>query len=185
MLEREDLQVLLEEKFMTEGADSQFWNSAFLIEGYIQPKGKNEVELHLAINNSPAQEAASFTILVDPNEPGKSIEQVSHDIIKKLLNTESTGTWDPIQEAEEYFRQGQLLKNHGRFREAMSPLETAHALQYNNVYYTSEIFENCWADFEARTEFASLEIPDFSLYTDLEMAHITDLLLHQILSTSY
>ncbi len=145
ILEREDLKLLLREKQLTEGSDKNFVNSAVIINGHLQPKGRNGIELKLSLKGSSAEDTAAFTVSLNPNEPGKAVDEMAINIIRKLLNAEPTGSWQPKQEAEEFFRHGRNRMNHGEHKEALAPLETAHALQPDNIYYTNALFINEWA----------------------------------------
>lgn len=142
ILEREDLKLLLREKQLTEGRNRDFLNSAVIINGHLQPKGRNGVKLTLSLKGSSTEDTTTFTVSLDPNEPGKAVDEMAINIIKEILNAEPTSLWQPKQEAEEFFRHGQNLMNHSEHKEALAPLETAHALQPDNIYYTNALFVN-------------------------------------------
>ncbi len=143
MLEREDLKALLDEKLMTEGKDSKFWNSAILIEGYLQPNNGN-IEMHLNLKQSGGDNLESLVVPVEPNEPSIAIAKASTEITKQLQDTPTTVQWQSELEAEEFYQQGQMLAAHSRNDEAIPLLETAHSLQHQNVYYTGALFEKIW-----------------------------------------
>ncbi|MBN1975426.1 MAG: hypothetical protein JW787_17450 [Sedimentisphaerales bacterium] len=143
MLEREDLKVLLNEKLQTEGEDSQFWNSAILIDGYIRSTD-DQLEMHLNLKQATGDTIKSFTIEVEPNEPAVAIAQATTEIIQQLQNSPPSTKWNPELEAEAFYKQGQMLSFHGRYEKAVNLFETAHALQPQNVYYTGALFERIW-----------------------------------------
>jgi hypothetical protein len=175
MLEREDLKTLHDEKLFTEGEDTQFWNSAVLIDGYVQREGTKSVEMKLRLKRPAGQEVATFAVSVEPNKPAIAIDEVAASVIEKLLQSPPTGSWEPEEEAEEFFRQGKLLMNHRRRKYAMVTLETACVLQPENVFYTAAVFTNEWGARRAtRPEMSSF------WYSDLELADIVSHLVQQI-----
>jgi hypothetical protein len=61
MLEREDLKVLLGEKLLTEGKNSDFWSLAVLIDGYLQPKD-GSLEMTLQLRQAAGKEISTFKV---------------------------------------------------------------------------------------------------------------------------
>ncbi|MHC4864069.1 MAG: hypothetical protein ACYTEX_08300 [Planctomycetota bacterium] len=180
MLEREDLKVLHDEKLLTEGEDSAFWSSAVLIDGYLQRVRTEAVEIKLRLRRGLGKEIASLTLPVEPNELSTAVEKAAAGIIAEVLNSAPTASWQPKEEAEEFFRQGRLLMTHGRRRNAVVPLETAQALCPENMLYTGAIVENEW---RLRYYVGSVGSPGgtgLSYYSDLELAEIVSLLVRQI-----
>jgi hypothetical protein len=141
MLEREDLKILHDEKLLTEGEDREFWSSAILIDGHLQPRGKKTVEMVLRLRQA-GDEMAAFTVSVEPNEPATAVQEAAASIIQAILNAPPATSWDLKREAEEFFRQGKLLMSHRRLKDAMAPLETAYVLQPENVFYTGAVVTN-------------------------------------------
>jgi hypothetical protein len=181
MLEREDLKILHDEKLFTEGKDAEFWNSAILIDGYLQRGGTSEnIEMKLRLRRASGGKMPIFTVPVEPNEPSVTVEKATNDIIQELLNAPPASSWQPKQEAQEFFRQGQLLKNHKRHKDALAMLETAHALQPQNVFYTGSLFENEWQARFIPANSSRVKETGISYYSDLELAEIVSLLVRQI-----
>ncbi|MBU0534295.1 MAG: CsgG/HfaB family protein [Candidatus Omnitrophica bacterium] len=187
MLEREDLKMLLDEKLLTKGQDTAFLNSAILIDGYLQRGEKegiklrdeeDEIKLELHMKDFLGKERAVFTELVHPDEPLTTVEKVVPNIIKELLNASSITVWEPKKEAEEFFLQGDLLKKHGRHKDAISPLETAYALQPDNIIYTGALFENEWGT--RVIQGGHTVETGISNYSDLELACTVSRLVRQI-----
>jgi tetratricopeptide (TPR) repeat protein len=147
MLERVDLKVLLDEKLRTEGSDSEFWNSAILIEGYLQPNN-GRLEMHLNLKQSDGENKKSFTVQFEPNEPSIAIAQVTSEIIQNLQNSPPAAKWQPELEAEQFYKQGKMLEAHSRYEEAISLFETAHALQPDNVSFTEAVFNRAWKSYK-------------------------------------
>jgi len=188
MLEREDLKMLLEEKQLTQGKDTAFWGSAVLIDGYLQRTGKEKIELKLQLKNFSGGEIATFTTSINPEESLGTINKMATDIIRKLLKSSPSTSWQPQKEAEEFFRQGDLLRKNGRHKDAIEPLETAYALQPDNITYTGALFENEW---KVRFKNSSL-VSDYPIscpyqketgifyYSNLELACIVSRLVRQI-----
>lgn len=143
MLEREDLKVLLDEKLRTEGKDTKFWNSAILIDGYLQPNS-GQLEMHLNLKQAGGDNLKSFTVPLEPNESTDAISNATTEIIQQLQNSPPAAKWQPELEAEAFYKQGKMLVAHSRHEEAISLFEIAHALQSDNVYYTGAIFERIW-----------------------------------------
>lgn len=171
MLEREDLKILHDEKLLTEGEDAEFWSSGVLIDGYLRRRRTKDIEMKLSLRRASGKGIADFTVLVEPNEPLVAVDNIANNMIQQLLNASPTASWQPEQEAKEFFHQGQLLRNHQRNEDALAPLETAHALRPGNVYYTGGLFANEW-------DTRSLEKGSF--YSDLELAELVSLLVRQI-----
>jgi hypothetical protein len=174
MLEREDLKILHDEKLLTGGEDTEFWNSAVLIDGYLQPRGRKTFEMVLRLRQA-GDEMAAFTVSVEPNQPATAVQEAAANIIQAILNAPPATSWDLEQEAEEFFRQGKLLMNLRRVKDAMAPLETAHVLQPENVFYTGAVFTNEWG---ARR--VARPLKPFSWYSDPELADIASHLVQQI-----
>ena len=143
ILEREDLKALLDEKLMTQGDDTEFWNSAILIDGYLQPHNV-QLEMKLELKQADGSEIMSCTVSVEPNEPTIAIDKAAIEIIQKLQDTPSLEKWNPELEAEQFFLQGKMLTAHSRYEEALPLYETAHALQPGNLFYTGAIFKCEW-----------------------------------------
>jgi hypothetical protein len=203
MLEREDLKVLLDEKLRTEGSDSEFWNSAILIEGYLQPND-GRLEMHLNLKQSDGENKNTFTIQVEPNEPSVAIAKATTEIIQNLQNSPPAAKWNPEQEAEQFYKKGQMLEAHSRYEEAISLFETAHALDPDNVSYTEAVFNRAWKSYKEnkiiernnenirdtiskskntqtiQSLSKRLVEPPFLKFTDLEIAEIASLLVQQI-----
>ena len=175
MLEREDLKVLLDEKLLTEGHDSEFWTSAVLIDGYLQPKDGG-LEMTLQLRQSEGKEIVTVNVPVEPNEPSLAIDIAANEIIKQIQDSPPSTQWNPAKEAEEFYKQGQLLSAHSRYEDAIIPFETAHALQPQNVFYTGAIFTNEW---NAREKVNAYLYPEV-YYSDNELAEIVSLLVRQI-----
>jgi hypothetical protein len=204
MLEREDLKVLLDEKLRTQGEDSKFWSSAVLIEGNLQPKN-SVLEMSLSLRRPAGEATKSFTVPVEPNEPLSAIDKAATDIVQEILNTPPSSQWQLAQEAEQFYQQGQLLAAHSRFDDAFALYETAHALQPQNVYYTGALFERIWEirnkiemvvrrneiQLRIREEWQKnnpqrtiaplkLEEPGVCPYSDLELAELVSVFVHQL-----
>jgi hypothetical protein len=204
MLEREDLKVLLDEKLRTEGEDSKFWNSAILIEGYLQPND-GRLEMHLNLNQADGESKKSLIVQVEPNEPYIAIAKATTEIIQNLQNSPPTAKWQPELEAVEFYKQGKMLEAHSRNEEALPLYETAHALQPENVYYTGAIFKRIW-DIRRKIESVlkeneyyrrmreeriknnpqkqieplELDEPETCPYSDMEIAELVSILVRQI-----
>jgi len=178
MLERESLGTLLREKQFTEGPESAFWNSAVLIDGYLQPGAGKGIEMTLRLRRATGEELSSLRVPVDPNRLSGAVDEAATHALKGVSEGSLSGRWDPAQEADEFYRQGTLLLMHGRRRAARTCLEAAHALQPDNVAYTGALFS------------ASLPLPktlnqpaepaDASASTALELAELASLLTRQI-----
>ncbi|RPJ34180.1 MAG: hypothetical protein EHM35_09985, partial [Planctomycetaceae bacterium] len=144
MLERESLGTLLREKQLTEGPDEAFWNSAVLIDGYIQPGADKGIEMSLRVRRASGEEMSTLALVVDPNLPLTAVETAAGRIVPVVLDMPSSGRWEPAREAQEFFAQGGLLGSHGRYAAATVAFEAAHALQPDNVHYTGALFRNEW-----------------------------------------
>ena len=179
MLEREDLKALLDEKLMTEGKDTKFWNSAVLIEGYLQPNN-GQLEMHLSLKQSGGDNLKSIVVPVEPNEPSIAIAKASTEITKQLQNTPTTVQWKPELEAKEFYEQGQMLTSHSRQGEAMILFETAHALQPENVFYTGKLFEIEWITRDHSYLSSGFANIGYHFYTDIELAELVSVLVRQI-----
>ncbi|MBN2182429.1 MAG: hypothetical protein JW715_10995, partial [Sedimentisphaerales bacterium] len=188
MLEREDLKILLDEKLLTEGKDTEFWSSAVLIDGYLQPKD-GSLEMTLQLRQAAGKEIATFAVAVEPNQPSLAIDKAAIEIVKQIQNSPPSTQWQPELEAEEFCKQGQLLSAHSRYVDAMQLFETAHALQPRNVFYTGSLFVNEWdlrCEIENEKRQGNLRNNVASSRTkspgflDLELAELVSLLVRQI-----
>ena len=63
VLEREDLDLLMQEKALTSGAQGGFWNSAVLIDGLLSPAGKS-MELKLTLQGAGSKDEGTVTVPV-------------------------------------------------------------------------------------------------------------------------
>ena len=136
MLERESLGTLLKEKQLTDGNEAAFWNSAVLIDGYIQPDPNGGIHIGLCLRRSDGTESRSFVGRVDANAPASAVDKAGGEIARAVLGASLSASWPVAKEAGEFYRQGQFLKVHGRSEEAHAAFETAHALEPDNVHYT-------------------------------------------------
>jgi len=178
MLERESLGTLFGEKQLTEGPESAFWNSAVLIDGYLQPGAGKGLEMGLRLRKATGEELSSLRVPVDPNRLSGAVDEAATRALRAVSEGSLPGRWDPGQEADEFYRQGMLLFMHGRSQAARPCLEAAHALQPDNVAYTGALFS------------ASLPLPktlnqpaepaDASAPTALELAELASLLTRQV-----
>ena len=162
MLEREDLKILLDEKLMTEGEDTEFWSSAILIDGYIQPNN-GQLELHLNLKQAPGDNIKSIIVPVEPNEAATAIDKASTEIIEKLQDSPPTTKWNLELEAEQFYKQGKMFFVHNRVQDAMPLFEIAYTLQTKNLYYIEALFVDEWTSRKNNWK---------PYYTDIELAEI-------------
>jgi hypothetical protein len=188
MLEREDLKILQDEKLRTQGEDSKFWASAVLIEGNLQPKDGG-LEMQLTLRRPAGKDTKNISVSVEPNEPSTAIDKAAGNIVQEILNTPSSAQWQLAAEAEQFYKQGQMLNNHQRYEEALPLFETSHALQTLNVYYTRAMFADEW-DYRAKlrnersqrdtTGRVNFYDPVDSYYSDLDLVEIISIFVRQI-----
>jgi len=178
MLERESLGTLLQEKQLTEGPDATFWNSAVLIDGYLQPGVGKGIEMSLRLRRATGEELSSLRVPVDPNELSDAVDEVVTHALKAVSEGPLPARWDPAQEADEFYRQGMLLLMHGRRVAARTCLEAAHALQPANVKYTGGLFSTSLP--LRGTSNQPGKPADASACTELELAELASLLTRQI-----
>jgi len=139
MLEREDLRRMLDETLLTRGQDAEFWRSGVLIEGYMQRAGKERIELKLQCRRPGGEELPVAPLAVDVEKLQEAVEESAQSIVAAVTNAPPAAAWDPAKEAEEFFRQGDLLKNHGRYAAARPVLETASALDPAKLEYADAL----------------------------------------------
>lgn len=180
MLERENLNILRQETLLTEGEDADFWNSAVLIEGYIEPDDGKQLRMNLRIKRASGDKIAVFTVSIEPDEPSVAVDNVAAKMIRKLLDAPPAISWEPVREAEEFFQQGQLLYEHGRYADAIEPLETAHAMQAGNVFYIGAVLTNEWHARYRKKEAFYPSGTGISYYSDLELAELVSILVRRI-----
>ena len=177
VLEREDLGLLLKEKQLTEGEDSAFWDSGILIDGRLQ---RSDGRLEMALRWRRAGGEGSVVAPVDPNAPAWAVDTAAGELLKAAIATSSSSRWEPQKEAQEFFRQGMLLRAHSRQENAFAPLETAYALQPETTAYIAALFENEW---ELRGyAFASYVVRPTKLthYADTQLAELVSLLVRSV-----
>ena len=178
VLEREDLKHLLDEKRLTEGEDAKFWGSTVLIDGDLRLRD-GVLEMRIRLYRSGGDEILSLTLPVEPNAPSTAVDQIAVELAKQAKEMPPTTPWQPGLEAEEFYRQGQLLYKNQRYRDAVGPLETAYALQPTHVFYTGALFLNEWYARYDRSSRVYKETGQ-SFYSDLELSEIVSTLVRQI-----
>jgi hypothetical protein len=139
VLEREDLRRLLDEKLLTSGQDAEFWRSGVLIEGYMQRAGKEGVDVKLEAKRAGGDSLPLAPIPVDVQKLADAVDKAAQGIMAAVANVPLTSAWDPAKEAEEFFRQGELLMSHGRWKAALLPLENAFSLAPDNPQYGCQL----------------------------------------------
>ncbi len=179
MLEREDLKVLLDEKLLTEGRDSEFWTSAVLIDGYLQPKD-GSLEMTLQLRQAAGKEIATFAVAVEPNEPSLAIDKAVNEIVKQIQDSPPSTQWQPELEAEEFYHQGSMLLAHRLYNDAENHFETAHALRPENLTYTSGLFKYKWQQYIEISSRRTSQLIELNNNPDLELAQLVSLLVRQI-----
>jgi hypothetical protein len=133
VLEREELGRMTGEKALTEGEDAEFWRSGVLIEGYLQRRGKEGIDLNLQLKHPSGEETALAPLPVDLNRLQEAVEKAVQAIVLQLTSSPSAASWDPAREAEVFYRQAGLL---GSMNPAALPCaETAVALDPGNEDY--------------------------------------------------
>jgi len=81
MLEREDLKILLDEKLLTEGRDSEFWGSAILIDGYLQPKDSS-LEMTLQLRQASGQEIGALAVKISFVPIGTPFPYIAANVVQ-------------------------------------------------------------------------------------------------------
>ncbi len=178
LLERESLGTLLREKQLTEGPDAAFWNSAILIDGYVQPGVGRSIEMSLRVRKASGEELSTLRVPVDPNGLSGAVNEAATHILKAILDGSPAGRWDPVQEADEFYDQGLLLLVHARRSAAHPCLEAAHALRPDNIKYTGSLFYVLLPP--RRTRSQSEASTDTFACTELELAEMASLLTRQM-----
>jgi hypothetical protein len=97
-----------------------------------------------------------------------------------LLDAPPATNWEPEREAAAFFRQGQLLYEHGRYADAIEPLETARAMQPGKVFYAGAVLANEWDARYRKREYFYPGGTGISYYSDLELAELVSRLVRQI-----
>jgi hypothetical protein len=179
MLERESLGTLLREKQLTEGNESAFWNSAVLIDGYIQPREKDIIQINLRLRKGSGEVLAVVGTVMDSNAVSVAVDRAAMEISKAVLRASSIAAWDSAKEAAEFHRQGQLLAAHHRHKAANTMFEEAHALLPQNVHYTGALFKNEWGSPSHARQIDMNLTEDFS-YSPAELAELASVLVRQI-----
>jgi hypothetical protein len=162
---------------LTEGEDSAFWDSGILIDGRLQ---RSAGRLEMALRWRRAAGEGSIVAPVDPNAPARAVDTAAAELLKAAVATSSSSRWEPQKEAQEFFRQGMLLRAHSRQENAFAPLETAYALQPETTAYIGALFENEW---ELRGyAFASYVVRPTKLthYADTQLAELASLLVRSV-----
>jgi hypothetical protein len=142
----------------------EFWRSGVLIEGYMQRAGKEGVDVKLEAKRAGGDSLPLAPIPVDVQKLADAVDKAAQGIMAAVANVPLTSAWDPAKEAEEFFRQGELLINHGRYVAARPILDTASALDPTKLEYADALL---W-------EAACAATPNAEpwLYTDAELADL-------------
>ncbi len=155
MLERESLGTLLKEKQLTDANDAAFWNSAVLIDGYLQPDPNGGLQIELRLRRFDGSKMEPLVMPVDPNGPALAVDRAGSRIVQSLQIRSAYNTWESAKEAEEFYSQGLLLLRHGRSGSiARSMFETAHALKPSEIKYGLALLRSMRAQ-SARTSDAN------------------------------
>lgn len=139
VLEREDLKLLMEEKQITEGEEGRFWGSGVLVDGYVRGEAGKPRELQLRLRRPSGEHATPFTVPVRTDDLQGAAEEAARYVIGEVTGAPATSPWDPQKEAAEFFREGKLLRDHRRRTAAVPLLETAYALDPENLAYAVEL----------------------------------------------
>jgi len=170
VLEREDLLLLQDEKVFTGGQDAEFWRSGVLVEGQLHRSASNgDMELVVFLRR-PGQEIETLSQPVEAAFPQEAVDRVAAEVVPHILRAPPEASWDPEEEAAEFFRQGQLLRNHRRFSEALPIFETASALAPENQECLRALFSTVWDAYLRRQR----------LYTDLQLAELVSRLVRRL-----
>ncbi len=170
VLEREDLKLLMEEKQLTEGEEGRFWGSGVLIEGYVQRAAEDRLDIKLELRRSSGPQLHSLTERVRPDRLSEAVEKIAEATVREVADAPVLAAWEPEHEAEQFFRQGQLLKAHGRHQAALPLLETAHALVPGSLEYANELFSHVYFQ----------HLIGHRLYTDRELVDLASQLTHLV-----
>jgi len=163
VLEREDLKLLLEETELTAGEEGAFWRPGVLVEGTLQRAGVDGMELRLQVKRPGGEATEVGAIAVAAETMAQAAEQAAAGVLDGLTNAPPAGTWEPADEAQQFWRQGTLLMVHGRKQAAVPLLETALALEPGNVQYAVDL----WSSAATRRPW-----PGGEPYTDLQEAEL-------------
>ena len=139
VLERDDLDLLMQEKELTRGEHGGFRDSAVLIDGLLRPAGPRAGQLLLIAREGSGKERWSVTLMVSPTDPVGAAQEAAEKLIPKLTNAPPAGAWDPQQEAAEFYRKGASMWSPIRPAEALPALEAAHALAPQNGEYAARM----------------------------------------------
>jgi hypothetical protein len=151
-----------------------------LIDGYQQPGDGKELRMRLQLKRASGDEIAAFTVSVKSGQPSLAVDKVAGEMIRELLDAPPATNWEPEREAAAFFRQGQLLYEHGRYADAIEPLETARAMQPGKVFYAGAVLASEWDARYRKREYFYPGGTGISYYSDLELAELVSRLVRQI-----
>ncbi|MBU0715655.1 MAG: CsgG/HfaB family protein [Verrucomicrobia bacterium] len=135
VLEREDLNLVLEEKLFAKGTDTKFLGSMALLEGEVkQVSTKDEYgfSLNLRLKQVDGKLAEDLKIKGNTEKLPALAEEVAVWLVKTVADAPPKGSWDIKKEAERFRREGMLLIGHND-PAGIALLETALALDRNQT----------------------------------------------------
>ncbi len=139
VLEREDLDLLMQEKGLTSGEQEGFWKSAVLIDGLLTPAGKG-MELKLTLHGAGGEAEGAVTVPVSREDPQPRCSRRRRNCCpgSRTQPTAQPGTRRPRPSST--YRQGLLLDRTGRGADALPALLTACALAPRKAEYAAGAF---------------------------------------------
>ena len=105
VLERDDLDLLMQEKALTSGEQGGFWRSAVLITGVLEPQGKG-MELALGLQGPGGADLGTVVVPASDEAPAAAAQEAALKLVPKLTDAAASATWSPEQEAAEFSREG-------------------------------------------------------------------------------
>ncbi len=141
VLEREDLDLLVQEKVLTAGEKGGFLGSTVLLEGMLQrsaplPGSTLMITLLLPPGN---KYLALVTVPVDEQAPEAAADDAAKQVLTKLATAPRASAADVVHEAAEFYSKGAGMWDRNRMGEAVQLLQTAHALAPDNVEYAAKL----------------------------------------------
>ena len=104
---------------------------------------------------------------VSEDDPAAAIAAAVGQLLPKLTNATSGGSWDPKAEAQQDHEQGMLLASAYRLQEALPALLTASALEPQNAEYVAESFFVAYqyAVFSTQSDLSDVELAEMAART--------------------
>ena len=136
VLEREDLDLLRQEKDLTAGEHGAFLGAAVLIDAFVGASPNKELVLTVELLDADGKSRGTTEVPVSADDPLAAVQAAAEKLVPRLTHAAAAGTLAGEAEAQQFYkRAGLFVGSVQNPDETMSLLATAHALAPQNARY--------------------------------------------------